>query len=115
MVGLVTIGLVRYNARVSSSRRLSGRRGSPGAKRRRGAIREAPINPVTAFEDLRHDLGDVEALTAAAAAALAELPYVRDVRSRRKVERLVSLVGAAARTATSALDEADVTLGRFVR
>ncbi len=99
---------------VSPRKRLSGQQGNLGAKRRRRAGRAAPINPVTAFEDLRHDLGDVEALTAAASAALAELPYVRDGRSRRTLERLASLVTAAARKASAALDEADVMLAKLV-
>lgn len=64
----------------------------------------------TAFEDVRNDLADVEALAVAASAVLAEVPRIGDAVQRRRVSRVGSLVEATARTATAALDRADATL-----
>lgn len=72
-------------------------------------------DPATAFEELRHDLGEVEALATAAVAALSELPYAHAANDRRKLDRLGSLVEATARAATSALDRADTALEKLSR
>lgn len=67
----------------------------------------------TAFENLVHDLRDVEALAVAADEALEALPFVDTKRQRRAVGRLYSLVTATAAAAKAALDVADETQSRL--
>jgi hypothetical protein len=67
----------------------------------------------TAFEELRHELVDVEALAAAADAALEGIPFERDHERRRALGRLYALVAATAAAATAALDQADEHLERL--
>jgi hypothetical protein len=69
----------------------------------------------TAFEELRNELVDVEALAAAADAALEGLPFDRNTPVRRATGRLYALVAATAAAATAALDEADERLGLLNR
>lgn len=67
----------------------------------------------TAFEELRHELIDVEAIAVAADAALEGLPFEHDRERRRASDRLYALVTATAAAASAALDEADEQLKRF--
>lgn len=67
----------------------------------------------TAFDNVIHDLRDVEALAVAADDALEALPFADTTRQRRAVGRLYSLVTATAATAKAALDQADETQARL--
>ena len=67
----------------------------------------------TAFDNVVHDLRDVEALAVAADDALEALPFAETTRQRRAVGRLYSLVTATAATAKAALDQADETQARL--
>jgi hypothetical protein len=87
----------------------------PKAKSDRREAVTLPGDPATAFEELRHDLSEVEAMAAAAVAALSELPYAHAPNHRRKIGRLGALVEATARAATSALDTADAALEKLSR
>lgn len=71
---------------------------------------DEPIDPTTAFEDLRHDLADVEALAVAAEGALESLPPGTTRDQRRGIGRLYALVEATASAASAALDQADEKL-----
>jgi hypothetical protein len=69
----------------------------------------------TAFEELRQELVDIEALAAAADAALECIPFERNHERRRASGRLQALVAATAAAATAALDQADEHLERLSR
>lgn len=67
----------------------------------------------TAFDNVVHDLRDVEALAVAADSALEALPFFNTERQRRAVGRLYALVTTTAATATAALDQAVETQARL--
>jgi hypothetical protein len=69
----------------------------------------------TAFEELRNELVDIEALAVAADAALEGLPFEGHAPARRATGRLYALVAATAVAATAALDQADEHLAQLNR
>jgi hypothetical protein len=69
----------------------------------------------TAFEELRNELVDIEALAVAADAALEGMPFERAAPARRASGRLCALVAATAVAATAALDQADQHLAQVNR
>jgi hypothetical protein len=85
---------------------------NPGAT---GAPDHDDLDSSTAFEELRQELVDVEALATAADAALEALPFQADPERRRAIGRLHTLVAVTAATATAALDQADESLARLDR
>jgi hypothetical protein len=73
------------------------------------------MDAVTAFEGLRHDLGEVEAFAVAADEVLVALPSAADAGQGRQLERACSLVTATARHAVAAMDRADAVLAELDR